>query len=72
MAFRTIGKIKISARVTVLIQRCADWQEFRARIMLDGIAQENADFHTDCREDVYNTGQVMGDHIASNNPVIEQ
>lgn len=72
MAFRTIGKIKSSARVTVLIQRCSDWQEFRARIILDGIAQENADYHTDDREDVYSTAESMGQHIAANNPVIEQ
>jgi hypothetical protein len=71
MSFRTIAKVNHNARVRTVVQREIYPAEFRARVFVDGIAQEDADYYTDDRSDAYATALHMGEQCAARFTVAE-
>lgn len=70
MSRRTIAT-KTAGRAVVRVTYCNDWQEYRARLTLDGITNEAADYFTDDKADALQTAQIMAEHASSNNPTID-
>jgi L-rhamnose isomerase len=63
MALKLIGTIlgnseRQKGRV-VRIYRDTEWNEFRARLFIEGKLYEPADYHTDDRDDAWSAGMMM-------------
>ena len=58
MALRKIGNVT-TGPVDVRVYRDAEWQEYRARLYINGILQESADYHTDDKDDAFLTASDM-------------
>jgi hypothetical protein len=62
MSYRTNSTIRrADSRVIVKIQWSAEWQEYRARLSIDGCDQQGADYFTDNAADAHGTGESMAD-----------
>ena len=63
MALRLIGTLLGNSETqkgrVVRIYRDAEWEEFRARLFIEGKLYEPADFHTDDRGEAFGTGLAM-------------
>ena len=63
MALKLIGTLlgnpDMQKGRTVRIYRDAEWDEFRARLFIEGLLYEPADYFTDDRDDAFNTGMAM-------------
>ena len=70
MSRRTIANIT-AGRASVRVTYSSDWQEYRARLSIDGHPQESADYFTDDKGDAIGTAQHMAEHASRNNPTID-
>ena len=52
---------KAAAEATAKVYRDTDWQEYRVKFYVRGQHQQDADYHTDCKEDAHSTahGQLQ-------------
>lgn len=48
-----------------VVQRSAEWQEFRVRLYHHATQVEGADYHTDDRTDAITTARTMASHAAA-------
>ena len=51
--------VETAGRRSVKVYRDIDFQEFRARLYLDGVLYEPADYFTDCKADAIETAAAM-------------
>lgn len=56
---------RADSRVTVTIGFSPEWQEFRARLKIDGCDQQGADYFTDDLRDAEATAASMADAAAA-------
>jgi hypothetical protein len=63
MARRKIATIEVG-QARVLVQRDAEWDEYRARLYVAGVLQPDADYHTSDKDDALATGRYMAQHAA--------
>lgn len=63
MALKLIGTLLGNPETqqgrVVRIYRDAEWDEFRARLFVDGRLYEPGDYHTDDQDDAWDTGMRM-------------
>ena len=63
MALRLIGTLLGNPETqkgrVVRIYRDAEWNEFRARLFIEGKVYEPGDYHTSDKEDAWDTGMSM-------------
>jgi hypothetical protein len=52
---------KAAAEATAKVYKDTDWQEYRVKFYIQGQHQENADYHTDDKQDAIDTahGQLQ-------------
>jgi len=63
--WRKVGSWKVEG-ITAVIQRSAEWQEFRVRLHTPQGINEAATYHTDDRNDAFQTAHVMAKQTAVN------
>ena len=51
--------VETLGRKMVKVYRCSDWQEFRARLYINGTLYKPADYFTDCKIDAIETAAAM-------------
>lgn len=58
---------KASEELTVKTYRDTDWNEYRVKTYIQGQHQQNADYHTDDKQDAHDTAQaIVARYTASN------
>jgi hypothetical protein len=50
---------KASEALTVKTYRDTDWNEYRVKTYIEGQHQQDADYHTDCKDDALDTARAI-------------
>jgi hypothetical protein len=50
---------KASEELTVKTYRDTDWNEYRVKTYIQGQHQQDADYHTDCKDDALDTARAI-------------
>lgn len=58
---------KAAAGLTVKTYKDTQWNEYRIKIFIDGHHQQDADYHTDCKDDALDTARAIATRYSNTN-----